>query len=341
LYVYSSITGASANDQYLGGYSLEAGSTAGYILRSQNGGNWVAETLPALVSVNPAVPNHYGNIFDLWVNDSEVWAAISVYQPPRYNLLHKQGPTWTLEQVGASDGSINGQAVWGFGSTVFAVMLTDPGQTYSTDINVYRKVGAGSWSLMTLPSHSLGTVVTRMWGRSESDVFMVGYVNDQTGAPTDPHQPVKVVLYHYDGCVWSDLSNTIPSDVVALWDISGAGGRVVVAGITQANPDTVGVTLVSSDLSSWTRFNSQQAAVYVGVWMPRRGAILAVGAHGDPESGSQYPGYARIAISSMDVCTETSVDSSAEGMGRLFKVPDTDEVLSLTSNVGVYKGHCQ
>jgi hypothetical protein len=273
-----------------------------------------------------------------------VWAAISVFQTPRYLLLHKQGTTWSFDLVGlGEDDNIYGSAVWGFGSTVFAVMVSEKpeNQSYSTDVNVYRKVGNDSWTKMILPSHSLGTVVTRIWGRNENDVFMVGSQYDQTVPPLELHQPVKAVLYHFDGCAWNDFTPSLPSDATQLTGISGTGGKVVVVGTSHVSPNTVGLTLVSSDLINWTRFDSQQAVGYGDVWMPRPGSILAGGNYGDPDAGSAFPGYARLATSSLNVWAESVIDPSAEAVNRIFSVPGSDQVLLITSNVGVYSGHCQ
>ncbi|HWQ99290.1 MAG TPA: hypothetical protein VN397_00380, partial [Candidatus Methylomirabilis sp.] len=321
------IWASSASDVYVATGTYATGEIAHY-----DGSNWSLMTLPV-------VSGTWANMNAMWGSSAnDVWAG-GGYLPTmgsgRSRLLHRvnQG-AWIIDpNFPWSSGEGTVRSIWGADSSDIFVMV-DYYISSKRDVKIYRKSGS-SWTSMTLPSHSPPAHMRQIWGKNASDVYAVGTQLDAGS------NPVKGLLWHYDGNgSWKDVT-TLPADVLTLGGVHGAG-NVQVVGSYWDGSNYHGVRLASTDLTSWSRYNSAMTAYDSAVWSPGQGACLAGGAIPVPPIN----GAARLGTMSLGSWSpESQLDGTAAYVTGIAPVTASSQVWLATYGetgfAGAYKGSCQ
>jgi hypothetical protein len=200
---------------------------------------------------------------------------------------------------------------------------------------IYRGNASG-WTAMQVPQYSQTVLMRKIWGTSANDIFAVGtMVNGE-------NQPVKGILWHYDGCTWSDI--TLPSDVIQITDVHGSNGTVAIVGYAAG---LKAIRLLSRDLMNWTRYNGQTQLVDDLVYMFTSSSLVIGSSHTSPE-GSVYSGAARLSGLFNSTWTDPApIDNTAmEATGFSFVQSHHTLLISAQDGAGtqrarLYKVNCQ
>lgn len=330
---------SSPNDIYTTtSTGLELESFHGDIVH-YDGSSWSVEPQPlqelALSHVNAICGTDDGVV---WAGGqgSEVLGSSS-----RGKIMRKeQGGDWQLFQEGITWESRSlVTSMYCAGNEVFAVTEFNANRE-SWNVKILRWSGE-VWSEMTLTSHTTPTRIRTIWGYSADNLFAVGGSLDVDAETGDVTGWADAILWHFDGSVWSDWSDSLPSDVVVLADVHGnTDGEIFVVGDTW-DGEYRGIVLSSMDWESWDRFDSATEGMS-SVWSPALGSVIATGAVYPQGSGS-----ARTIVASNGVWgSEDPLDNIAEGATEIFQIPGTTTLLQLTQGynageVSVYRADCQ
>ncbi|RIL00344.1 hypothetical protein DCC77_02125 [Candidatus Uhrbacteria bacterium] len=272
---------------------------------------------------------------------NDVWAGGGTkgqFTNPKARLLRRQNKgAWVVDSsLPTAAGDAYVLSIWGEdANNVFVLVRSSttlpPLLSYA---KIFRKNG-GSWAQMTVPAYPSSILMRHIWGKSSSDVYAVGTQLDSGS------NPVKALLWHYDGNgSWKDIT-TLPGDAVQLGAVHGAGNEIIAVGSYWDGSKYRGMRLTSTDLSNWTRFNSTVTEADSAVWSPWQGAALAGGSASPQQAGS-----ARLITYSLGSWAEQTVDGIAMGTSGLASLPGSNQVAAATySNItgmaGVYIGTCQ
>jgi hypothetical protein len=147
---------------------------------------------------------------------SDVWAVGDV------SFAHWNGSLWS--QVPAPAGAN--------GNPFYAVWLSAPGEGWAVgEEGVYAQLAAGAWTFVGHASN--GYAYRGVWGSSAQDVYVVGNGHSIAGVGN------PLLIRHYDGTAWTDLSGTVDpshamgplnavwgSDATHVWAV-GENGNVI------------------------------------------------------------------------------------------------------------------
>ena len=171
---------------------------------------------------------------------SDVWAVGDVY------FAHWNGSTWT--PTPAPSGAN--------GNPFYSVWLSGPGAGWAVgEQAVYAQLSAGAWTFVGHSSN--GYAYHGVWGSSAKDVYIVGNGHSIAGVGN------PLLVEHYDGTAWTDISSTIdPSrsmsplnavwgtDATHVWAV-GDGGNVLFWNGTLWKPLLSGAASTESLSAIW------------------------------------------------------------------------------------------
>lgn len=192
------------------------------------------------------------------------------------------------------------------------------------------------WVSMQVPQYAGPSVMNKIWGTSAKDVFAVGALLD------GDRNPIKALLWHYDGCTWSDIS--LPNDVLNLGGVHGAGGHVMIVGMTSGSK---AVRLISKDLVNWTRYDGTTQLVDTSVHM-FDSTSFAIGSSHTTVEGTSVDGDARFSgLFRSNWVGPLTVDSTAMAMVGFSYISTSNTLLIAAYDGGggqrarLYKASCQ
>ncbi len=296
------------------------------ILRKTNGA-WAPETLPA--SLFPGDAETY-NLWFYGISGTRLdnmW-AVGANRPVAIIRRAADG-TWSEQTNGlVSKTGWNirwAQSIWASEDSAFVTTEeTNPcpngcttAQAQETDAGIYQWVGS-SWKAMDLPAHEKHIGLQKIWGTSNTDVFAVGCIFDAQPDSGTFQSCIRGVLWHYDGCTWSDLTGSVPQDVRALNGVHGSGGHIVVVGAAITADRDRPVRLFSTDLNQWQRSDGTIRAGDGPVWMAGANNIY-VGSTLEDAAGNDVIDGARVTLLSngawqQPVYTGGSADEVVSGI---------------------------
>jgi hypothetical protein len=208
---------------------------------------------------------------------------------------------------------------------VFDVFVVD-GRKFSVQdelgqFTIYELLGS-AWT----PMFSGHGFASHFWGTSATDIFIGGGTVDEDGYAD------KALLWHYDGCSWNAVE--LPSDMLAVADIHGFQGTVVVAG-----QDAEGaVSFVTTNLTDWVRYGGASGKSTSGAWMSSPTSFLfseSTGFPGDTTIGYGFTPWATIPFDTEDRVT---------GIWDIVRVGTSNEYVVVGGASGyarVYRMTCQ
>ena len=194
------------------------------------------------------------------------------------------------------------QDIWGDNPDELFMLVTVNGNFSGWHTKILRrKVTDGvAWETMQTPTINGTFWLKKLWGTSASDLFAVGGKVNEDGWQ-------GAVLWHFDGCGWTDLSSALPSNISFLASVHGYGSEVMAVGaVGYRTPDSTGHGVrVSSgtDLLYWTTYEDLTSNDDSAVQMPRSGTAL-VGGSVVTSTGLNADGDARLSTFSQGGWTE-------------------------------------
>ncbi len=171
---------------------------------------------------------------------SEAWAVGDVY------FAHWNGSSWST--VAAPSGAN--------GNPFYAVWLSAAGEGWAVgEEGVYAQLSGGTWTFIAHSSN--GYTYKGVWGSAKNDVYVVGNGHSIAGVGS------PLLIRHYDGVTWSDVSSTVDpshamgplnaiwgSDASHVWAV-GENGNVIFWNGTVLTPLLTGATSTESLKAIW------------------------------------------------------------------------------------------
>lgn len=200
-----------------GGGGVIASGSAGYAI--YDGSNWSSGTVAA-----------HERVMGIWGRSSNDLFAIT-----DGSMLHHDGAKWR-RLMGGSNVQWNG--VW----------VAENGEAFAVNEKGIERRDATGWQPM------IGQGGLAIWGRSSSDVYIVG------GEGT---------INHYDGSEWRPMQSGTTQELRGIW---GTDDRTIVAGQS---------VILSNDGGGWVQMQGDIPQVeYRGVWGTSNDNVFVVGGAG-------------------------------------------------------------
>jgi hypothetical protein len=307
-------------------------SAASQVLRSANGAPWVSETLPS--SVTPSGPDdtRIASFYGISNTESNKIIVVGNFSGARVIQRAEDGAWDELIAPVSSTGwdVTNLKTAYAVDGTTFvSAPETCSGlcpNGIGVEVGIYVNRGDGFTS-MVLPSHEKDTLINELWGSSETDLFAVGCALDQDEESPTYKYCIRAVLWHFDGCEWSDISGTLPNGVFALNTVHGNAGTVVVAGAKIVAGKRRGVRYASRNDGTWEENVSSMLGVDGKVYVRDSKNYIVGGSTEDAEGNPMLNGavlniYSNGGWRSPVGLGETHVKGIALGSGGWYILTD-------------------